>query len=468
MIDSRFLAVILSVLSVFSADALRVVVDAPGSLCERVTDPLTLTRLELGGDIDVRDLRFVADEMPALSTLDLSSAKIVSHLAYPAGTIPSGVFAGCGLSEVVLPAGEPVSIGDMAFMSSGLTDLRLGDNIQAIGQGAFAGCLSLRSVDIVGSPVMGSHVFAGCSDLKSVAMEAIERIGEAAFESCTALAEVVSAGCLREIGPKSFSGCNSLSNFDFGRELVSVGEEAFASTAIVRADMSECLSLTDISPWAFADCPDLETVGLPVNLRLVSPGLLFGDDGLVSVSMPSGLTEIADYAFCSVSSLDSVALPQSLGRIGDLAMCRMSSLDIVDARNLSAVPDLGDDVWDDVSCADVRLRVAGGMKGAFAGAAQWNDFNIIEDAMSGIISADNISSSGITCRLDGHRIVIVSDSSPLQRVNIYTSDGRLLTSATPGSDRFYYDAGVNSFLLVEAVSGDGHKTIEKVSIYGKK
>lgn len=468
MIDSRFLAVILSILSVLSADALRVVVDAPGSLCRCVADPLTQTRLEIEGNIDVRDLRFVADEMPALSTLDLSSAKIVDHLAYPAGFIPSCVFAGCGLSEVILPSGQPVSIGDMAFMSSGLTNLRLGDNVQTVGQGAFAGCQSLGSVVIVGLPVMGSHVFAGCSALKSVSLGEVERLGESAFASCTALAEVGSAGCLRDIGPKSFSGCNSLTGFDFGRELVSVGEEAFASTAIVRADLSGCLSLTDISPWAFADCSDLRTIELPANLRLVSQGLLFGDDGLVSVSLPSGLTEIADYAFYSVSSLDSVAVPQSLGRIGELAMSRMTSLDVVDARNLSAVPDLGDDVWDNVSCADVRLRVAGGMKGAFAGAAQWNDFNIIEDATSGIIFADNISSSGITCRLDGRRIVVVSDSSPLRRVNIYTSDGRLLTSATPGSDRFYYDAGVNSVLLVEAVSGDGHKTIEKVSIYGKE
>lgn len=451
-----------------SAAALRVEVNAPGSLCESVTDPLTLTRLELGGDIDVRDLRFVADEMPALSTLDLSSAKIVSHLAYPAGCIPPCVFAGSGISEVILPAGQPISVGDMAFMSSGLKSLRLGENVQEIGQGAFAGCLSLGSVVIVGSPVMGSHVFAGCSDLKSVAMEAIERIGEAAFESCTALTEVLSAACLREIGPKSFSGCKSLSDFEFGRELVSVGEEAFASTAIVRADMSECLSMTDISPWAFAHCTDLGSIELPPDLRLVGQGLLFGDEGLVSVSLPSRLTEIADYAFCSVSSLDSVALPQSLGRIGELAMCRMNSLDVVDARNLSAVPVLGDDVWDDVACADVRLRVAGGMKVFFAEAEQWNGFNIIEDATSGMDSADDMSSSGITCRLDGRSIVVVSDSSPLRRVNIYTPEGRLLTSATPGSDRFYYNVGVNGFLLVEAACDDGHKIIEKVSIYGKK
>ncbi|MBQ8659113.1 MAG: leucine-rich repeat domain-containing protein [Clostridia bacterium] len=108
-------------------------------------------------------------------------------------------------------------------------------------------------------------------------------------------------------------------------------------------------SITEILEYAFENCPDLESVGLPDGISLgcgcfrnctalkefsvpydtktISPDLLYGCSALTSVEIPEGITEIGSGAFNGCSSLYDVNLPLTLRKIGEWAFDGCSSLE---------------------------------------------------------------------------------------------------------------------------------------------
>ena len=91
--------------------------------------------------------------------------------------------------------------------------------VTRIGEWAFFGCTSLRSVTMPqGVTRMGDHAFEGCTGLSGVVMpQGVTEIGESAFSGCTGLSSVVIPGSVTAIGEDAF---------DDGVELVRQGAHA--------------------------------------------------------------------------------------------------------------------------------------------------------------------------------------------------------------------------------------------------
>lgn len=460
---SRFSAVILSLIGFLPAVGSSLAVGQPGSLATLLSDPASQTSLSLSGTIDARDLRFIADEMPALRALDLSEVSIATHADNSPGCIPSGLFADSHLTEIVFPAEGAVSIGEMAFTGSSLTAVTLSPNIVEIGLGAFAGCRQLEKVSVNGVRALSSHAFADCPALSSLNITAVDSIGPSAFAGCTALTDISGEDCLRHIAAKAFSGCQALTSFHFGPRLLDISDGAFAGCGLTEIDLSASQQLTSVSAWAFSQCQSLRSVVLPPRLGYLSEAVFLGDSDVSSLSLPSSLKTIADYALSGLSELETVDLPAELGSIGALAMNGMTGLTKIDAASLKSVPELGDDVWDGVACSSVRLIVAPSLTDEFSSAAQWCEFDIAPVASSS--SPVTAMTSDLSCRLDGRRL-LVSSPAGLQKVRIYSSDGRLLAVASGIGSEYSYDASAlpPSVILVEAMTSDGIIKSDKVLI----
>ena len=106
----------------------------------------------------------------------------------PAGieTIVEEAFKDCSASYQVILPNSVTTIGNDAFAMSGLSEIRLSENLKKIGDCAFMSCLLLQTITIPASvEEIGGFAFAACSGLTSITCDAINppALGAAVFNA---------------------------------------------------------------------------------------------------------------------------------------------------------------------------------------------------------------------------------------------------------------------------------------------
>lgn len=119
-----------------------------------------------------------------------------------------------------------ISLRAITFVSSG---------IKYIGSNAFNGCVLIQKVSIPSSVVaIGDSAFDGCRGITSLTFESdetLQTIGYSAFGGCSLLTRVILPSSLVELNASAFYGCSDLKYVEFGENIQSVGEDAFALCA---------------------------------------------------------------------------------------------------------------------------------------------------------------------------------------------------------------------------------------------
>lgn len=119
-----------------------------------------------------------------------------------------------------------ISLRAITFVSSG---------IEYIGSNAFNGCVLIQKVSIPSSVVaIGDSAFDGCRGITSLTFESnetLQTIGYSAFGGCSLLTRVILPSSLVELNASAFYGCSDLGYVEFGENIQSVGEDAFALCA---------------------------------------------------------------------------------------------------------------------------------------------------------------------------------------------------------------------------------------------
>ncbi len=497
MNKALMLAAAFAASATLSSFALEVNVN-PGKLSSQITDPAGVTTLTLRGGINAADMLFIAGSMNSLTTLDMADVEIAAYTgdaldgrsAYPASTIPDGVFAGMKISSLTLPANNPVNIGAGAFAGTAITSLTLPSGTGTVGTGAFSSCTALKTVIIPLTATLESHVFAHDTSLSSVNLCGAATLPDAIFDGCTSLATVDGVQNLTSIGARAFAECKALDKFTFSTTMREIGAEAFAFTSIASADLAECENLMSVGAWAFACNPALTSVSLPSEVKSVGKGAFFdctslsafelpdktttlaayvlkGDSGIADTAMiHSGVDSIGAYAMKDLSAVETIALPATLTYVGDGAMEGMTGLKTIYATELVSVPETGADVWSGVDRPSVVLHLADYAADEFRAADQWQDFNIVsistgvEDA---IVAPE--ASSAVSGRFDGSELCLLSRGSAIASVAVYDPAGRLLISASGnGGETFSTDtsAFTTGLFVVECVLEDGTRGVLKM------
>ena len=104
-----------------------------------------------------------------------------------------------------------------------------GENVTAIGTGAFAGNSAITSVSIPSTVTkIGQEAFLDCTGLKSVSLpSSLQSIGIGSFCGCTSLTSVDIPSGVKTIGDDAFADCSSLSTVTIPSSVTSIGENAF-------------------------------------------------------------------------------------------------------------------------------------------------------------------------------------------------------------------------------------------------
>lgn len=417
-----------------------------GSLSRLLVDrqPGQISQLTVTGSIDVRDIMYIAGEMPSLAVVDLGGAEVVAYsqskalignfVCFEAGEFPPLSMMGSGIEEIVLPSG-----------------------VMSIGEGAFAGCSRLRRVSLPdGLRGVGDYAFSGATALTAVSGgRDVTHVGSYAFAHCSALEGLPDWRSLESVGAYAFYECRALRTFSFYDGLSRLGTAAFGRSGLEYADLMNCNGLDTIPDWLFADADGLGAVTFPDGIAAMGEGTLYDCDALHLVSLPSGIErienfmfaesnlqsdhilptgvrEIGEFAFADLPEAEGFVLPASVEYIGEGAFRNCTSLSTLLALPV-APPALGRDVWEGVNQPDVTLFVPEHSALAYKNADQWKDFYFSS------VASPEATANSLTVRTMGSVVRVESSQAAITQATLYDMTGMALRRENPSGPTVEFD-----------------------------
>ena len=246
-------------------------------------------------------------------------------------------FDGCSsLKSIDIPHAVK-SINKRTFEGCGsLSTVKFGKGITSVEERAFYGCTSLTSISNLTSTStpsivsIGDYAFYGCvklNSLQGVFTSSLISIGSHAFENCNTLpTSSWSLSNVTSIGEYAFSGCSSLTNITSLTGLISLGEKAFyGCSSLSKVTLGNKTSA--IGKQTFSGCTNLSTLTLQgvSTVAAVGEEAFYGCKNLTAFSAGNSLKAIGQKAFMGCTALSSVSAT-SLETIGDRAFMNCSNL----------------------------------------------------------------------------------------------------------------------------------------------
>ena len=235
--------------------------------------------------------------------------------------------------------------------------------VKSLGQ-VFANNTDIISFDELqyfkGLPSIGDHAFSGCSSLRSVTFPtSVTSIGDYAFSGCSSLRSGTIPKGVTSVGKAAFEDCKKLTSVNIGSGVTNIGQDAYKS----------CISLTSVTFFGN-------------NVISIGNNAFDGCSKLKTMTIPNSVTSIGEKAFYSCQSLTSVSLGKGITSIGVGAFDGCNRLTSVTASMPTPVK-ISSSTFSNRKNATLRVQI--GSRSSYAGAAYWKEFKSIVES---IIFAD--------------------------------------------------------------------------------
>ncbi len=211
----------------------------------------------LGANAEIGRMAFY--NMSSLKNIDLSKAKTIGDYAFSGDVYYSCLdtdmsiaaydsngyyyysYHGPKVESIDVSSAE--SIGENAFSyCRNLVDVTLNPEIKEIPKYAFAGCASLKNINLENVKTIGEYAFMECG-LETVDVSGANTVEKYAFVSNRLLTQVKVGEKTNEIAEGAFCYCDPLATVENLQFVKNIGDYAFAYSAITEADLSAAESV---------------------------------------------------------------------------------------------------------------------------------------------------------------------------------------------------------------------------------
>ena len=311
------------------------------------------------------------------------------------------------------------------YITNGLTDLTIPNDITTIGNGALYGSTMSGTVTILASvteikdyafaycnsitlfkfesltpPSLADTVFEGVDNLQiSIPIEAVEAylICDWPYEYRRAIIELSDINNIPDncrlyyttednqkldVYPEdgytvlSHDYSNGQGIIVFFEPLTTIGDSAFYEcTSLTSVTIGD--SVTTIGNEAFYYCESLTSVTIPEGVVSIGYGAFDGCSSLTSINIPEGVVSIGEYVFAHCTSLTSITIPKGVVSIGERTFYYCESLTSVNIPD--SVTTIGYEAFD--SCMSLTSVTIGDSvttigNNAFSGCLSLTSVNI--------------------------------------------------------------------------------------------
>ena len=283
-------------------------------------------------------------------------------------SIANSSFYGSGLTTIIIPDGV-TSIGDKAFSEcSTLTSVTIGSGVTTIGGQSFDNCGSLKKVEINNNSIVSKkYAWETNSSIKDIFGSQVEEyvlgedvtaIGDGAFSGCPTLTSFIMSDSVTSIGENAFRECWKLSSFKMSANVTAIGENAFYM-CLDLTTINIPSGITDIERWTFSGChlkkveinsnsivsrdyewnsladyfgPEVEEFVLGEEITSIGKNA-FKSSSVISINIPQNVTSIGETAFMGCYRLSSIHIPANVTSIGANAFYDCPSLTSIQVEN---------------------------------------------------------------------------------------------------------------------------------------
>ena len=250
----------------------------------------------------------------------LYDRKAGALISYPAGKTDSTYSVPDWVTEI-----SAAAFSENRFIS----EITIHENVTDIEGNPFCGCTSLT--DIIVSPFninfeaeqntfynrktreLIAYLWNSDKDYYSVP-SGIRSIGNEAFYKHQELKRIDLPKNLVSIGDAAFAE-SGLSSIKIPDSVVSIGSSTFSGCeALESVTLSE--NLTQLERYTFSECTALKSIVFPKALNIIGEGAFYKCESLTELKLPENLYFIGDYAFLACTGLTSIDFPDHLYSIG--------------------------------------------------------------------------------------------------------------------------------------------------------
>lgn len=282
-----------------------------------------------------------ADNYPNLRTVDMSSSAVseltgalcssaVTSLILPHNlkTIDEGALFELNIEKIDIPS-TVESIGNEAFMSSGLKSVTFGESKIAFGDNVFAECAALETVDLSKvtfaktekneASTVPAGMFKNCTSLSAINIDNAKAVGDNAFNGCSALSKIIRDKDAKiSIGNNAFEGTSSLNDAEFNN-VISLGDYAFSHSSVKSVVYN---GTADLGAGVFYGAKNLSSVVINNVANII--GSFFRDAKVDTVTLNSNVRNIYAYAFAGAEINNLTFVTNQLSTVAGKAFAGMT------------------------------------------------------------------------------------------------------------------------------------------------
>ena len=281
-----------------------------------------------------------------------------------------------GFSKLFLLASESEqesTVGVDAFANSKQFDIR------SVSSNLFATDEQIVNGEVTTTATNGIITFGGyynSSAVSSINLAGFNGVvtikssdGHGAFEGATNLSTASFGSNTVIIEQNAFKN-SGLTTFSYRGDISSIGDSAFEGSDLSSLSLS-ATTIKNIGNRTFYGCESLEQINLPRNLQVIGESTFRECYALESLTIPSNVTNIGQYAF-SASGLTSITLPSTVSTIQQYAFYSCASLETIYVERETPAT-LGTNVFNNLP-ANFVIYVPEGTSATYKSATNWSTY----------------------------------------------------------------------------------------------